>query len=154
MPHSGTTDDFTSVMAALEGAYGAFVNTDSFTIGEAKEIYTGMRIFELAKQIGTLKHYVWSGLDYSYKVFSHVHGSVTQLTCLYSAERWIQPYLSLRASRREGPCQRLDARSAVRREREQHVLEYPLDNGLHGDVADRAFLFYSPRVSMLTSAFL
>ena len=93
-------------MAALEGAYGAFVNTDSFTIGEAKEIYTGMRIFELAKQIGTLKHYVWSGLDYSFKVFSRVHGNVTRLTrCLRSSERWIQPYLSLRASRREGPCQ-------------------------------------------------
>ena len=64
----GSTDDFDSVYAALEGAYGAFVNTDSFTIGEAKEIYTGMRIFELTKQIGTLKHYVWSGLDYSFKV--------------------------------------------------------------------------------------
>ena len=66
--YSGTTDDLGSVLAALEGAYGAFVNTDSFTIGEAKEVYTGMRIFELAKQIGTLKHYVWSGLDYSFKV--------------------------------------------------------------------------------------
>ncbi|EJF61901.1 NAD(P)-binding protein [Dichomitus squalens LYAD-421 SS1] len=67
----GSTDDFDSVYAALDGVYGAFVNTDSFTIGEAKEIYTGMRIFELAKQIGTLKHYVWSGLDYSFKVRSY-----------------------------------------------------------------------------------
>lgn len=49
--------------------YGAFVNTDSFTIGEQKEIFTGIRIFELAKQTGTLKHYVWSGLDYSFKVW-------------------------------------------------------------------------------------
>ncbi|KAI0700237.1 NAD-P-binding protein [Cerioporus squamosus] len=63
----GSVDDFNSVLAALEGAYGAFVNTDSFTLGEEKEIFIGMRIFELAKQIGTLQHYVWSGLDYSYK---------------------------------------------------------------------------------------
>ncbi|RPD53955.1 NAD-P-binding protein [Lentinus tigrinus ALCF2SS1-7] len=63
----GSVDDFASVLAALEGAYGAFVNTDSFTLGEQKEIFIGMRIFELAKQIGTLQHYVWSGLDYSFK---------------------------------------------------------------------------------------
>ncbi|KAI0700250.1 NAD-P-binding protein [Cerioporus squamosus] len=63
----GSVDDFTSVLAALEGAYGAFVNTDSFTLGEEKEIFIGMRIFELAKQIGTLQHYVWSGSDYSLK---------------------------------------------------------------------------------------
>ncbi|RDX42240.1 NAD-P-binding protein [Lentinus brumalis] len=64
----GSVDDFSSVLAALEGAYGAFVNTDSFTLGEEKEIFISMRIFELAKQIGTLQHYVYSGLDYSYKL--------------------------------------------------------------------------------------
>ena len=52
----------------MEGAYGAFVNTDSFTLGEEKEIFVGMHIFELARQIGTLQHYVWSGLAYSFKV--------------------------------------------------------------------------------------
>ncbi|KAI9060819.1 NAD-P-binding protein [Trametes sanguinea] len=64
----GSVDDFSSVLAALEGVYGAYVNTDSFTIGEMKEVYYGMRIFELAKQVGTLKHYVWSALDYSFKL--------------------------------------------------------------------------------------
>ena len=68
MSAAGSVDDFDSVLVAMEGAYGAFVNTDSFTLGEEKEIFVGMRIFELAKQIGTLKHYVWSGLDYSFKV--------------------------------------------------------------------------------------
>ena len=43
-------------------------NTDGFTVGEMKEIYAGMRIFELAKQIKTVRHYVWSNLDYSFKV--------------------------------------------------------------------------------------
>ncbi|KAI0373524.1 nmrA-family protein [Pilatotrama ljubarskyi] len=59
----GTTDDLETVLAALKGAYGAFVNTDSFTLGEQKEIYAGIRIYELAKQVKTLKHYVWSSLD-------------------------------------------------------------------------------------------
>ncbi|KZS96894.1 NAD(P)-binding protein [Sistotremastrum niveocremeum HHB9708] len=64
----GSYTDFPGVLKALEGCYGAFVNTDGFTEGEQSEIYSGIRIFELAKQIGTLKHYVWSGLDYAYKL--------------------------------------------------------------------------------------
>ncbi len=53
-----------SILKALEGCYGAFVNTDSFTIGEQAELFAGIRIFELAKQVGTLKHYVYSSLEY------------------------------------------------------------------------------------------
>ncbi len=64
----GSTDDFPSVLAALQGAYGAYVNTDSFTIGQEKEVFTGIRIFELAKQAGTIKHYLWSSLDNVFKV--------------------------------------------------------------------------------------
>lgn len=56
------------MLEALKGVYGAWVNTDGFTVGEAKELQAGMRIFELAKQLGTVRHYVWSNLDYSLKV--------------------------------------------------------------------------------------
>lgn len=63
----GAFDDLPSVYAALEGVWGAWVNTDGFTVGEVKELYAGMRIFELAKQVGTVRHYVWSNLDYSFK---------------------------------------------------------------------------------------
>ncbi|KAI0289392.1 NAD-P-binding protein [Russula brevipes] len=56
-----------SVAAALDGAYGAWVNIDGFTVGEQREIYAGMRIFELAKQTKSLRHYVWSSLDYNLK---------------------------------------------------------------------------------------
>ncbi|KZT31874.1 NAD(P)-binding protein [Sistotremastrum suecicum HHB10207 ss-3] len=72
----GSFTDFDAVFKALEGCYGAYVNTDGFTEGEqtdytdprvVSEIYAGLRIFELAKQRGTLKHYVWSNLDYSHK---------------------------------------------------------------------------------------
>ena len=44
------------------------MNTDSFTIGEQKEVFRGIRIFELAKQVKTVRHYVWSSLDYASKV--------------------------------------------------------------------------------------
>ena len=63
----GSFDNLAHVSAALEGVYGAWVNTDSFTVGEQKETYLGMRIFELAKQNGAVRHYVWSSLDYAFK---------------------------------------------------------------------------------------
>lgn len=66
-PTTGSFDDFSTVSVALQGVYGAWVNTDGFTVGEQKELYAGMRIFELAKQAG-VKHYIWSNLDYALKV--------------------------------------------------------------------------------------
>ncbi|KAI0044149.1 NAD-P-binding protein [Auriscalpium vulgare] len=59
----GDTNDLASIAAALQGVYGAWVNTDGFTIGEQREILTGMRTFELAKKAG-VRHFVWSSLDY------------------------------------------------------------------------------------------
>lgn len=67
----GNTDDLDSVEAALEGVYGAWVNVDSFTVGEMKEMWSGMRIFELAKKLG-VKHYVWSSLEYITKVVTFI----------------------------------------------------------------------------------
>ena len=64
----GSFYDYSFVATALEGAYGAWINTDGFHVGEAKEIYAGIRIFEIAKRISSLRHYVWSSLDYSVKV--------------------------------------------------------------------------------------
>jgi NmrA-like family len=49
----------------LQGMYGAFVNTDVFTVGEQKEVYAGMRVFEAAKKVGILRHFIWSGGPYS-----------------------------------------------------------------------------------------
>ncbi|KAH9080328.1 NAD-P-binding protein [Lactarius deliciosus] len=63
----GDTSDLASVAAALDGAYGAWINIDGFTVGEQREIYAGLRIFELAKQTKSLRHYVWSSLDYNLK---------------------------------------------------------------------------------------
>ncbi|KAJ7782803.1 NAD-P-binding protein [Mycena metata] len=63
----GSFDNLATVAAAFEGVYGAWVNTDSSTVGEQKEIYFGIKIFEAAKRARSLKHYVWSSLDYTNK---------------------------------------------------------------------------------------
>ncbi|KAJ7139176.1 NAD-P-binding protein [Mycena epipterygia] len=63
----GSFVDAATVARALEGAYGAWVNTDGFTVGAAEETYAGMRIFEIAKQTPSLRHYVWSNLRYVLK---------------------------------------------------------------------------------------
>ena len=65
---AGSFDNYPSVLAALQGVYGVWVNTDGFTVGEAKEMHAGMRIFELAKLAKTVRHYVWSNLTYYTKV--------------------------------------------------------------------------------------
>ena len=64
----GSVQDFASIAEALKGAYGAFVNTDTWTLSAAEEVFAGLRIFELAKEAGTVRHYVWSGLDNVFKV--------------------------------------------------------------------------------------
>ncbi|KAJ7612562.1 NAD(P)-binding protein [Roridomyces roridus] len=64
----GSFTDFALVAKALEGSYGVWVNTDGPTVGEAQEIYAGMRIFEIAQRTEGLKHYVWSSLPYILKL--------------------------------------------------------------------------------------
>ncbi|KAJ3118829.1 hypothetical protein HDU96_007571 [Phlyctochytrium bullatum] len=50
----------------FDGAHGAFVNTDGFSLGERDELFLGFRIFELAAE-ARLRHYIWGSLDYSLK---------------------------------------------------------------------------------------
>ncbi|KZP00638.1 NAD(P)-binding protein [Calocera viscosa TUFC12733] len=63
----GTYINEADVWALFKGAYGAFVNTDGFVIGEKAEIFWGMRIFEIAVAQG-VKHYVWGNLYYLTKL--------------------------------------------------------------------------------------
>ncbi|KAJ7744036.1 NAD(P)-binding protein [Mycena maculata] len=63
----GSFMDYAAVGRALDGAYGAWVNTDGFTVGEMEEIYAGMRIYEVAKRVPSLRHYVWSNIRYVLK---------------------------------------------------------------------------------------
>lgn len=63
----GTYLKESDVWDLFKGAYGAFVNTDGFVIGEKAEIFWGMRIFEIAVTQG-VKHYVWGNLYYLTKL--------------------------------------------------------------------------------------
>lgn len=63
----GSFNDLENIYDALQGAYGVWVNTDSFAIGERHEVFLGARIFEVSKRVKTLRHYVWSNLDYNLK---------------------------------------------------------------------------------------
>ena len=45
-----------------------FGQTRTFSVGGEREICTGMRIFELAERIGTVRHYIWSTPDNVAKV--------------------------------------------------------------------------------------
>ncbi|EJU04873.1 NADP-binding protein [Dacryopinax primogenitus] len=71
LPHvslfEGTYLKESDVWALFKDAYGAFVNTDGFVIGEKAEIFWGMRIFEIAVAQG-VKHYVWGNLYYLTKL--------------------------------------------------------------------------------------
>lgn len=44
------------------------LSSTGFTVKEADEIWAAMRIYEIAKASPTLRHFVWSGLDYHLKV--------------------------------------------------------------------------------------
>ena len=59
--------------------YGVFVNTDSPSLGEDGELFVGIRLFELAKQAGTIKHYVWSNLDNVVTVRTQSYGICQRL---------------------------------------------------------------------------
>ena len=37
-------------------------------IGEFKEVFYGMRIFEIAKQTKSLRHFIWSSLEPVFRV--------------------------------------------------------------------------------------
>ncbi|KAF8305359.1 NAD-P-binding protein [Clavulina sp. PMI_390] len=63
----GSFTDFDSIHRLFEGCYGAFVNTDSFTVGAAVEINAAFNIYEIAMH-HKLRHYVWSNLDYSLRL--------------------------------------------------------------------------------------
>lgn len=60
--------------AALEGCYGAWVNTDTYTVGEQKEIYAGIKIYETARRTSAARHLIWSNLDYGSKVCLFTEG--------------------------------------------------------------------------------
>jgi hypothetical protein len=64
----GRADNEADLRRAFDGATHAFINTNGFAIGEKSETYWGMRIYEIAKETKTMRHYIWSNLDYALKL--------------------------------------------------------------------------------------
>jgi hypothetical protein len=65
---AGRADNEADLRRAFKGVSAAFVNTNGFAIGEKAELYWGIRIFEIAKEEKSMRHYVWSNLDYALKL--------------------------------------------------------------------------------------
>lgn len=63
----GSITDLPAIEKLFDGAYGAFVNIDTFSVGAAAEIHASFQIWEIA-QIKHVHHYVFSSLDYSTKI--------------------------------------------------------------------------------------
>ncbi|KAJ3547599.1 hypothetical protein NM208_g1442 [Fusarium decemcellulare] len=62
----GRQDDQEDLHKAFRGVYGAWVNTDGFTLGQKSETFYGIRAYEIARHEG-VQHYVWAGTDYALK---------------------------------------------------------------------------------------
>ncbi|KAL5338118.1 hypothetical protein BJX70DRAFT_367739 [Aspergillus crustosus] len=62
----GTQDNQKDLHAAFTGVYGAWVNTDGFTLGEKNELFYATRAYEIARHHG-VKHYVFANSDYAFR---------------------------------------------------------------------------------------
>ncbi|KFX86668.1 hypothetical protein V490_08960 [Pseudogymnoascus sp. VKM F-3557] len=62
----GRQDSQKDLHKAFRGVYGAWVNTDGFTLGEKNELFYGCRAYEIARHEG-VKHYVYASTDFALK---------------------------------------------------------------------------------------
>ncbi|KAH6985498.1 hypothetical protein EDB80DRAFT_590845 [Ilyonectria destructans] len=62
----GAQDSQQDLHRAFRGVYGAWVNTDGFTLGQKNELFYGIRAYEIARHEG-VEHYVWASTDYALK---------------------------------------------------------------------------------------
>lgn len=62
----GRQDNQKDLHAAFRGVYGAWVNTDGFTLGEKNELFYGIRAYEIARHEG-VQHYIYACTDYALK---------------------------------------------------------------------------------------
>jgi hypothetical protein len=62
----GRQDNQQDLHRAFHGVYGAWVNTDGFTLGEKNELFYGCRAYEIARHEG-VQHYVYACADFALK---------------------------------------------------------------------------------------
>ncbi|KAF8310289.1 NAD(P)-binding protein [Clavulina sp. PMI_390] len=95
----GSWMDHATVHKLFEGAYGAYVNTDTYTVGGAKELTAAFEIWEIANY-QKVRHFVWSALDYSYKLGGY---DPVYEADHYNTKGRFADYLSLLPNRAEDP---------------------------------------------------
>ncbi|KAK7053086.1 hypothetical protein VNI00_004407 [Paramarasmius palmivorus] len=64
----GSFEDTKDIIEAYKGCYGAFINTDTFSVGLKREIYAAIQLYEYSHREESMRHFIWSGLDYSSKL--------------------------------------------------------------------------------------
>lgn len=62
----GWQDNQKDLHDAFKGVYGAWVNTDGFTLGQKNELFYGIRAYEIARD-EKVQHYIWASTDYALK---------------------------------------------------------------------------------------
>jgi NmrA-like family len=60
----GAQDNQQDLHNVFRGTYGAWVNTDGFTLGEKDELFYGFRAYEIARS-ERVQHYVWANIEYA-----------------------------------------------------------------------------------------
>ncbi|KAF5373380.1 hypothetical protein D9757_009747 [Collybiopsis confluens] len=65
---TGDWDDPETLIPAMQSCYGIFANTDTLVYGVPGEIYAAIKMFEYAHRVEGMKHFLWSSLDYGFKV--------------------------------------------------------------------------------------
>ncbi|OJJ78045.1 hypothetical protein ASPBRDRAFT_167476 [Aspergillus brasiliensis CBS 101740] len=60
----GAQDNQQDLHNLFRGVYGAWVNTDGFTLGEKDELFYGFRAYEIARS-ERVQHYVWANIEYA-----------------------------------------------------------------------------------------
>ncbi|KAL4910848.1 hypothetical protein BDW74DRAFT_164611 [Aspergillus multicolor] len=70
----GTFTNESDIRNAYEGCDGAFINIDGFTVGEKGETFWAIRAYELARENGGIKFFVYGNLDYGYKLSGYRPG--------------------------------------------------------------------------------
>ncbi|KAG2014092.1 hypothetical protein CC2G_010938 [Coprinopsis cinerea AmutBmut pab1-1] len=66
--YQGSFYDMQAAKHFMDGCYGAFINTDTYTVGEEKEIWAAIKLYETARRTPTMRHWVFSNLDYGSKL--------------------------------------------------------------------------------------
>jgi len=65
---SGRADGERGLYVTFNGVTAAFVNANDSGLEEMAEKYRGMRIFEVAMEEKSMRHFMWNNLDYALKL--------------------------------------------------------------------------------------